>query len=96
MSLTAGSKSIGATAATGVYAAANAYASQGGQATLSAVITNGASGTVYLGGSGVTGASNGFGLAASATVMFQLRPFESLYAITATGSSTISYLISGA
>jgi hypothetical protein len=56
--------------------------------------TNG-SGVIYLGGSGVTSA-NGAQLAASTTLTGWLFPGDSIYAITASSTSAVGVLQTGA
>ena len=63
-------------------------------------LTNGSGTTIYVGGSNVTssGATGGVQLAASASFpqVIPLYPTEALYAITASSSSTVSVLVTGA
>lgn len=64
------------------------------------VITNGAT-AIAIGGSAAvtaTGATGGLLLGANATIanVIPLRPSEALYAITASSTSTVSVLVTGA
>jgi len=57
----------------------------------SVLISNGSGAAIFLGGSGVT-ASNGSQLAASTAITLWLFPGDSLYAVTASSTSTVGVL----
>ena len=50
---------------------------------------------IYLGGSGVTGSSNGFAVPASQFMAYAAAGGDSLYAIAASGSPIVQLLASG-
>lgn len=100
MAVKSGSVTVGPTGATGIVAAPNPNYSQaeGGNKApnRNVVITNGATAAVYLGGStGVTGPSNGYTLAPSASVNLLLHLDEAIYGVVASTASTVSYIASG-
>jgi hypothetical protein len=59
-------------------------------------VTNGSGGAVYLGGGTATSASNGAAVAASSTLTGYLFPSDNIYAVTASGTSVMGVLITGA
>jgi archaellum component FlaG (FlaF/FlaG flagellin family) len=62
-----------------------------GQSSGSSILVQAGSVTVYVGGSTVT-AADGFPIAAGATLTLDLDPGELLYAVAASGSTTVHVL----
>lgn len=99
MAVTAATVSVASDQAYLIVAAANANANPSGYTSplgfRSVVLTNISAQPVYIGGAGVTGASNGYKLAAGAsTPTLNLAPTDAVYGIAAAFTQLISYLAS--
>ncbi len=58
-------------------------------------VSNSSGVAVFLGADATVSSVTGYSLAASGTVQLWLHPDEALYAIAASGTQTVSYLITG-
>ena len=96
MSVSSGTVAVSSSAPTVIVAAANPNANPSGYnpGNLSALVTNtdGAI-TVHLGGFGVD--STGYPLAHGQSVTLAIGPGDAIYGLAASGSPSVSYLVTG-
>lgn len=90
--------SVGHTTAAAIIAASTAspnYSEGSTEPNRFMTITNAAGAAVYLGADSTVTSLTGYSLAAAGSVQIWLHPDEAIYAIAASGTQVVSYLITG-